>query len=555
MKWRHILTDQVIFLLIASIIFFFIYSSFVFDFWLPQNNLYGQIIYSWPDAMANQAFVNQFIKRSNFIIEVPGNYNLNNVIHPRSVNVINGNLVPMGFLGLPMLYGFAGKFLGINGVLFLTPLITVLTSFFFYGLIKRIFNRTIGIFSALLFLTLAPVWYYAMQVMLSTLLFLFLIISGLWFLTYNKDKKLFNKISVQYIFIAIGAILIGLSLTVRLNEAPWVLFSCLLIFIVFGLKKWYWKLSIFLIFFLIALFPMLYENQVIYGNYWSVGYLNFQINGNYLNRLPTEFSINSSNEFLNWLRVIFLPFGFHPRLLWHNFFRYFIKLFWPYFIVAVAGIFWYIIHKKKSKKTLIYWVGFAGVATWLILYYGNWQFLDPLVLKYNTIGSSYVRYWVPLYVFMLPAIGYLIFKIFHLKISKVITWTICILIIVSLSVYSYLLTYNSPKDGIKDQRHYLTQYQERFIRVKNIVPSNSLLIVDRMDKIFFPKYQVSIFFDNYDIFTQLKKIILYQPIYFFTDRDDDMIDKINSHIDFIDLKLQLTQIIDSEYRLFKLETK
>jgi hypothetical protein len=73
-----------------------------------------------------------------------------------------------------------------------------------------------------------------------------------------------------------------------------------------------------------------------------------------------------------------------------------------------------------------------------------------------------------------------------------------------------------------------------------------------MDKVFFPKYQVVVFLQNYDIFNELIKIPGRQ-VYYFTDMNDEAIDFINQE-KLVDFKMRFDepQIIDEEYRLFRL---
>ena len=50
-----------------------------------------------------------------------------------------------------------------------------------------------------------------------------------------------------------------------------------------------------------------------------------------------ETEITSENKIISYLKLAFVPFGFHPRLAITNFWNYGLKLFWNLFISAILG--------------------------------------------------------------------------------------------------------------------------------------------------------------------------------------------------------------------------
>jgi hypothetical protein len=551
MQKRKFLTDYNLTLFVLTVIFFFIYSYFSLSIWLPKMQETGQVIYTWPDAMANQGFINHFIQTGSFIIETPGNVLLNEVIHPRSVNAYHGNLVPMSFLGLPIIYGLLGKIIGINGTLFLTPFFACLAVMFFYSLIKRLVKKQAAFIAGVLLLTLGAFVYYSTQVMLPNVLFVSLLIIGLWVLTYKDNIK--RKYNLEYLYIGLGAFIIGLALTVRTVEAPWVLAVCLAILLFFSRHKWYLKVPMFIFCLSIAFMPIIFENKALYGDYWNFGYLKLNQTGDLAERLPGEFQVASSNDLLTWLKVIFAPFGFHPRLIWLNFYRYFLATFYPYLIFGVAALIWFIFDKKKRLKEIFYLTTVAIMTLWLTIYYGSWQFQDNLVLLYNNIGSSYTRYWLPLYIVFLPAIGWLLVKLRKTGLPRFAVTLITVAAVVGLSTYSYWWAVKPEKDGLAANVAYLNDYYSRLQKVSSKIESDSVIVVDRMDKVFWPKYQVAVFLRDFKIFEDLKKIVDSRPIYYFSDMKDAEMELINQEkIKSLNLRFELIEKIDDEYRLFRL---
>lgn len=535
-------------LLILGIIFFFIYSYFSLTIWLPNYNELGHIIYSWPDAMANQAFINHFVESGSFVIEQPLNQVVSEIIHPRSVNVFAGNLVPMSFLGMLLIYGVIAKLLSIKVLFFLTPFFSVVAVWFFYGLVKRVFQKKAAFISSLLLFSMAVYWYYSTLVMLHTVLFISLLIIGLWFLTYKHKNKY-----RQYAFIGFGAFLIGLSLTVRTVEAPWILLICLILFLFFGLKKWYWKILVFIVCFVLAFMPVLWQNNILYGETLSLGYLKMHKTGDQLARLPNEFQVDAINPAVKLAQMVIVPFGFHPKVLLINFYKYFLKFYYPYLILALAGAFMFYFSKKKTPKQKAYLTIVLSCSAWLFFYYGNWVLADSDVLKYNSIGGSYMRYWLPIYIMILPAGGYFLARLFELKISKKLITFFVAVVICGLSFYSYTWAVKAPRDGLEILHENIESYYSRYNLAKQYLPDDAIVITDRTDKIFFPKYDVVVFLFDNKIFSQLEKIIDQQPIYYFTTRQDDDMKLLEEEV-LTELQLQFVepQRVDKNYRLFKL---
>lgn len=99
-----------------------------------------------------------------------------------------------------MIFGTAFKFLGPIGILFLTPALASLSVFIIYRLFYRIFNDLdVSLVIALLLLPLAPWLFFANVVMLPTILFIFLLASGLLALFKSwQEKRMFGLLLVFF---------------------------------------------------------------------------------------------------------------------------------------------------------------------------------------------------------------------------------------------------------------------------------------------------------------------------------------------------------------------
>lgn len=550
-------------LLALAVVFFFVYSWFSAAVVIPNaNQAAGQKIFSWPDEMADNFFINQFIQTNSFVKSEPLNAVVQDIVHPRSVNIFNHAIVPMGFLGMLIVYGWLGKLFGLAATMFFTPLFAVLGVLFFYGLIKEIFNRTVGFISALLLFCLAPFWYYANLGMLSTVPFVAFLIIGLYFFVRQMNLESHRHRGSLAFF---SGLFISLALTVRLIEFVWVGILIIVPFI-FYFKKINWKQVVwFLVGAIIPLSVMLYYNHLTYGQWLTVGYLKIDGTTDLFGRIPTEF--NALNSY--W-RLIFIPFGFHARLILDNFNNYIVKILWPYFVLTTIGaIVWLTkiirqhslarkIHNQEMsalvKKEFVFFLTTMLAAAWIVFYYGNWLLADPLILKLNTIGSSYVRYFLPVQILMVPVIAWLLDRVLQLSASKFLRFSFIGLIIIGLTVYSYGIVYLTTNDGLFAQRDVINQYYVQARLVNEIVPTNAIIITDRADKLFFPQHRVVMFNSDYSIFPQLKKVAGETPVYYFSSLRDNDINLINKdQLGALGLKFVQPKAIDGSFRMFALE--
>jgi len=221
-----------IILLILVIVFFVIYSLFTIFVTIPESrNFSGHKIFSWPDAMANNFFIENFIQNNNFNSQVPLNVPLHDIIHPRSTNIYDNDIVPMGFLGILIIYGWLAKIIFNNLIIynFFTPLFAVLGVLSFTGVVRIIFeSKKVATITAILLFTLAPFAYYSSLEMLPNVLFLSLLFIGLYLIL----KKYYNKYSIYYILL--GSFFVGLSFITRPVEFSWVSIIFLVLAIAYG---------------------------------------------------------------------------------------------------------------------------------------------------------------------------------------------------------------------------------------------------------------------------------------------------------------------------------
>ena len=127
---------------------------------LYSFNTYGTAFIT-PDETINYTFSIQYRETGQLSYEESLNDIIGpNIIRPRGVDILEGQIVPNKFLGLPFYYGALSTV--DDALLFLlTPLLACLGALAVLLLGKELFDRSNGVISGILLLILPVYWYWA----------------------------------------------------------------------------------------------------------------------------------------------------------------------------------------------------------------------------------------------------------------------------------------------------------------------------------------------------------------------------------------------------------
>lgn len=456
--------------------------------------------FDWPDEVANYFWSDQYAKTGSLFLAEPLNLIAKNQVHPRSFNVRpDGSLVPGSFLGLILLFGSIAKIFSSNILFYITPIFSILAVLGFYGIIKRIFGEKIALISAALMLVNPAWWYYSVTPMLPNVTFVSLIIMSIYFLI--KDNK------YRLVHFLAAAVLAGLAVSIRPSEIIWISFLFLATFIYIREKLKFTRILFFLILAAIVICPTLFWQQALYGSFLSSGY-------DQLDQVsPTSCQICQITGSL------FLPFGFHPRLIAVNFWTHYLSRLWWLSLIAALGVVAFFTQKSRPRVEIFGYIAVSlFIFFWLVVYYGSWQFDDLLTVHLNTLGLSYVRYWLPLYLLSLPfmAIGLLwLSSMFKNRVQNfVIVILLCALIYPSAD-----LVLRSKPDSILPVRSRIKAYREISYQINQLTEEDSVIVTVRKDKLFFPDRKVIHTFDalslNKEILDILVDLTPITPVYYY----------------------------------------
>lgn len=486
------MSEQIIssrWLIIIGLIFVFVYSGFYF----ANHQLFNS-----PDETANNFFIKNLAENGTLSRPAVIEGNIGEMIVPRSMRVVNNSIVPASFLGLIILYG---SFVSLFGDWFLYVvggIVSVLGAWAYYLLIRNIWGVKIASFSFLILLLFPGWWYYSSLAFFPNVLLMTLV---LWSLV-----ALFNFITRgNVLWLMLSAVLTGLSLIVRLAAFPWLAVIWFIVGFSFMRRRniSYGKAFLWIIIVTIFLLSLYLIHVDLYGGGFDTGYvITEEIDS------QERFDLSVSN---------FFPRTWYPQEIVLNFFDYYIYLFWFLSIPTFLGIFfWFKNFRSEGIRRRIYMFITLLVSLWLIYYYGSWQLFDNINQEIS-LGVSYVRYWLPVYMLSIPIALYGIIFLFEYIFSQNIDKRYAVwFLIITFALISFRLTYVQKNDSLLSIQQTLEGNQLKKGKVLNRTESEAVILTYRQDKIFFPDRAVIHSLNDQHIISNIPRLIEARPVYLYT---------------------------------------
>lgn len=518
-----------------AILFFILYAWFGFAT-LEAGSLTGFAtpeIFNSPDETANYFFIERFAKHGDFFVPESLNYFLENRVHPRSISYNGISLVSQGFIGLPLLYGWIAKICGLGIVKFITPFLAVLGALAFYGIIKKIFDKKIAVLSLILLFLFPIFWYYSSRALYPNIPFVSLLLAAGWA---GVNGAFLGGAKKHYLFIF--AIAFGGALIIRPIEILWTAPALLILLFIYRKEVSFIRIIYSILILSFLALPALSNNYFLYGGIFKTGYT-----------LTEAVKHGAQTGIIKETKIDIFPFGFHPRIIWQNVYYFLIRYFWWYSAPAFFGfLIW--LFGRKTKKQKAYLLTAALSSAWLALFYGSGIFADNPNFGRFVIGDSHFRYWLPIFIFMIPFIA-----IFWQIISKKfkILLPALIIFIAALSVNS---VYFSLDDGLLAVKDNLEKNHKTKLEVLKITDPKDIIITARQDKIFFPERQV-LYAEkiNDDKLLSGVSALNTREFYYYTiGFNTEEFVKINHALRFYGLRLKRIEIFGKEvlYKLIKI---
>ena len=474
-------------------------------------------IYVSPDETANAFFARQFADTGSLSTFDSLNVDLKDALHPRSVISVMGRLLPGSFIGLPVLYGFFMTATGDWILPFLTPLIAAVAVFAWYGIIRRIFSREIGLLSAIFFAVHPAWWYYSARSLMHNVLFLSLLLFGAYFLVAHPSR---GRRFADADF-ALTGLCIGLALFVRTSEALWIALAVLAAAVVYARARIPWrKVAVVFAAFVVALVPLAVVNQATYGRPFATGYtVETSVGGLDADETGTEHELETAASGPSVLLSLFFPFGFSYRDLAKNVFFYGFELFWWMSLLVLIGVPLAFPNRSLAKELRrprrAYLAFTLAACAYLALMYGSWTFFDNPDPTQVTIGNSHVRYWLPVYALLTPFAAFAVRWLSRRTFTETARRFAVVAIMIACVGLSIRTSFFSPQDGLAYAAETLETSRAIRSRVLRLTESNAVIVVDRGDKLFFPDRRVRYPLRDEATYALMPRIILRAPLYYY----------------------------------------
>lgn len=452
-----------------------------------------------PDESANYLFIKSFATRSSLSLPspltVPGG-----IVGPRSMLTGEGELLPASFLGMPLLYGALARVIGMWIVPILTSLFTYGALLALYGLFARVFTKQIALVSSVLVALHPAVWYATMRGMFHNMLFIDFAIFG----AYAMVRGFETVTTRSPLWFGLSGLSFGAAIAIRSSEVLWI--GAVLMAVMFAqrtnsaLRRGWW---VFIAGGLLPVIIIMVTNQHLYGHPLSFGYSGGVSSADTLAGLTSTIADKISG--------LLFPFGFHPLRALLNFVDYSLRLFWFPSILSILGLVSVIRMKGLTRVQQWFYLGAAAVSAWLILYYGSWAIQDNPDPRAVTIGTSYARYWLPVYILMMPLTG--VFLLRMPQVAPRFGRALTVVVLCAFWFISALTAVFDPLEGALALRSEVASYGQHNERASAMTPSNAVIISTRGDKEFFPERSVITSVETPAQLKQLRELMAIAPVY------------------------------------------
>jgi hypothetical protein len=425
--------------------------------------------------------------------------------------------------------------------------------------------------------------------MFHNILFIVLVLGGIYLFILALGHKT-DKLKVKFLslpadwrlwgeYAAAGAsgLAIGGAVITRTSELLWLAPALFLVWLFYARRFGFIKLSLFLSGLILALIPTAYYNQILYNSFWHGGYNEMNRSLDSIAQAGGQFWQSTWSGQLTYIRhylgqifrTVFY-FGFNYDQSLKMFQHYVLEMFPALFYAGLAGLLLLLVQNCRhfQKKYLAYFLAWLFSAAFLVFYYGSWKFNDNPDLTHFTIGNSYTRYWLPLYIGLMPFAAlaltrisralFLIRKEAPARIRELLATGLQSVAILAFVVSSLFFVMYGSEEGLIYLFYNNQAEKINTEKVWSLTEPEAIIITRYYDKFFWPERQVIMgTIPDQEVLAAVVKLIKDYPVYyynFFLDSAD---------VTYLDerklapynLDLTLVKKINAKFGLYKLELK
>lgn len=386
-------------------------------------------------------------------------------VHPRSWVTHEGSLVPVGFLGYPLVVGVVWRLFGEIGILILTPLLVLSACFPLWRFLKSLgwWPQVAGI---AVWLSFPTVILYANRGLFPNLALVCLMLWSAYAVWYRPKA----------LGLACAGLLFGIALAIRPVEIVWMMVWLAAAWFAKESSKHTPKNLTAAAWFVGGALPFMVFSAwmawLTYGTPFTIGYW---LRDPVVEQASGSAVAAPATQSPGW------PFGFHPRNLWFNVKGYLFGLLSPWLLLTACGAGYWIYSKRERIAVL------AGLATFAILslVYGQAVYQDHVVHNMVSLGNSFLRYLLPLVPFL--AAGAAAF-IWFLEKRLRPGWA-GLMVVLTIGIVSFQGVQTAIAHDDESLRQALLEI-ERYEEIRRTAFAKygrqAIVVSDRSDKVFFP---------------------------------------------------------------------
>lgn len=575
---------------VLALIFFIATASFNV---LTQDKDYTK--WTSPDETANYFFSKRFSETGELGYFDSAAVIGDNMVMPRSLRSDSGWVKPVSFLGIILSYGTIGSWLGSWVIPFLTPLFAAVGIIIFYLLVSRIFrNDRIGLISACL-LAVFPVYtYYTVRSMFHNILFIVYLLTATYLFTLAlgekngaglwqriKEKffsfKFSQKRTWQIAAAGFAGVFAGLAIITRTSELIWLAPAFAIIWLFYARRLGLIKLIIFFAGIFLALLPVAYWNNILYQNSFRGGY-------NEMNRSLDELAtasgevvqstlqgqIEKYRDYFETVSHNIFYFGFNPTQSIEMFRHYVLEMFPLLVGFGLVGLLLLIVQNIRhfQKKYFVYVTIWVLIGVILVFYYGSWRFNDNPDPTRFTIGNSYTRYWLPIYLMLLPLVSLAIVRITRAlllissktpaRFRKILAAGLQAYIVIIIFFFSISFVLFGSEEGLAYLYHNNLAERKNAEIVFSLTEPGGIIVTQYYDKFFFPERRIIMGkLPNDEILAAVQKLVKYYPVYYYNFYLNDKDVQYLNERKFLPYGVEMSLIkkVNAKFGLYQIKAK
>lgn len=505
--------DRKYFIIICclAVLSFFVYAGIYWQ--LRPTAMDNDIwIFNTPDETANYFFASRYAETSRLSVFEPLNVVSGdlNLVHPRSTTVADNYIAPGSFLGFPLVMGQIGKQVGNNLMVFIVPLTSVLALICFFMLLSEFWGKRTAFWSTILLMIMPAFWYYNSRALFNNVLFVDLLIIGFFFLFVFIDRK-------RFLSVVVSALIFGLALAIRTADVFWVAIA-----VIFALSVNFRRIRAYIwlimpIFVLMPLVPILIQQNVLFGSPITTGYV------------PEGSTVLFGNNWiLGFMRQLIAPFGFNLERIIYNIYYYWANMFWWYFGPAViGGIAMLVGWRRQSQAKRGYFIFSVVVSLLILLYYGSWFFFNNLIAQ-PLIGSSQVRYLLPIFILSIPFIVYAV-EILVAKMAQALKVAVVFILLAGIFCFSANAVLFDGPESLNSISKTVAGYHQINKQVRSATEEEAVIVTSYNDKVFFPSRKIIFYWQSPEFLSNIKNITEVAPVYLYSVNQDFDLDYIRQN--------------------------